>query len=464
MELYYKSLANAKISTPTEQKSSIKQYSLKEFQEWVEKVDILDLEKEAINFAAADTIVTGFGDYRCEVGRNISREFKYEYVSLPGEMKNIGSCWDGSKVGKMNEVDSLYVMENGPFTIKPSKRPGSYHVIIKKRARECEVKPREFRDHFADQYSQTISQINLPDCLNHGGYNSFRYPGQRSAYSGLRYNGPAATSQFLTDEKSLLTWDMTPCIELADKKIETKVREIIHPILAQNPTKLFPNTPLHLIPDPLEHLWVISTAYLEAELLRYLSEEAPVKKALMVCKILCSLLKSWNLENKEHTASTSQGIKVMKQLIRHLESNKLKNEDMERLMRFAHIWLPSDKRAEYNEDEKSEISINTAAVKHIIIRAGLEEEGAFAPTHNEDLVLKLVKVVFQTLGNDQDFASDHAFLSRIRIFHFSMLVSNASGKVALARSVCQQCRILLSGAMTEVGLTSTYYADLSLKR
>ncbi len=433
-----------------------KGYSSKKFKEWVDSVDIYNIEKEAVNFAAADAIVTGFGDYRQKIGRELSQHFRYEDINLPGEMTNIGSCWDGSKVGKVNEVDSLYVMNSGPFIIKPTAKPGFYQVITQIESQEYEIKPRKLRNQFADKYSQLISKMGLPNCLSHGGYNSSRWPGQMSAFSDLRYNGPAATSQFLTDGKSLLTWDVTPCIEFADSKIQTEVREIIGPIISQNPTKQFPQIPVHLIPDPLEDLWRVSTAHFEAELLRFLSDSAPVKKALMLCKILCSLLQKWNQRNQEQTAHTSQGIAVVRKLIRHLESGNPENEDLERIMRFAHIWLPSDKRAEYNEDEKSKISINTAAVKHIILREGLKEEGAFAPAQNEDLVLKLVKVVFQALSNYEDFASDHVFLFGTRICHFSVLGGYQGDKVNLARNICEQCRILLSGAMSEVGICSNH--------
>ena len=454
MDLYYKSLKGAKISTLTEQKllePYAKKYLARNFKKWVETVDILNLGKERVNFVVADDIVTKFGEYRDEVGEELSRAFRYD-VNLPGEMKNIGSCWDGSKVGKVNEVDSLYVMNRGYFIIRPTKKSYVYDVLIKIGERECKVEPRHFREQFADQYNELISKMELPDCLRHGGYNSVRWPGERSAYSGLRYNGPAATSQFLTDKNTLLTWDVTPCILYTDERFKGELREIIRPILEQNPGKQFPPTPVHLIPDPLEECWRMSTAHFEAELLRYLSDKAPVKEALIICKILCSWLKKWNQEKKEHTPPIKQADEVVEHLMRHLESNMPQNTDLERFMRFAHIWLPCDKRETYNEDEKGIISINTAAVKHIIISEGLKQPGAFAPAQNDDLVLKLVRVVFETLGKEEDFASDHTFLLGTRISHFSVLASHSSNKVDLARGVCEQCRVMLSEAMTEVGI------------
>ena len=418
-------------------------------------MDIYNLEKEAVNFPAAETIVTDFGKYRDNVGKELFQHFKYEDVNLPGELKNIGSCWDGSKVGKVNEVDSLYDMKDGPFIIKKTKRAGFYKVFIKTGSRELKVMPRKLREEFADTYSQLISQMDLPNSLRHGGYNSARRLRLRqgyAAYSGVRYNGPASTSQFLTGEESLLTWDVTPCIELTDRKIQDEIRKIIRPFIAQNPRKQFPQIPVHLIPDPMENIWRVSTAQFEAELLRCLSDEAPVKKALMLCKIICSLLKRWNQVNEEPTPSKGQGVDDVEKLISHIQRNQPQEQSIERIMRYAHIWLPSEKRAEYNEDEKSKISVNTAAVKHIIIKAGLKEEGAFAPYKNEELVLKLVKVVFQTLGSDRDFQSGHAFLLGSQISHVSVLGSNVSDKVDLAKSLSEQCRILLNGAMVEVSI------------
>ncbi len=463
MNQYYKLLEETKISLTKNQlpKTDAKLFSPEAFKQWVKSVDICNLDKEeAVNFAAAESIVTRFGDYRNRVGRELSQLFNYETINLPGELKNIGSCWDGSKVGKVNEVDSLYVMYDRPFIIKATESPEFYNAFIEVGSSQLEIKPRQLREAFADVYDQIIFDTELPNCLRHGGYNSssprrHREIPAQTGYSGIRYNGPAATSQFLTDE-DLLTWDVSPSIELPDSKIQAELRETILPILEQNPRKQFSQMPVHLIPDPVENMWRVSTAHFDAELLRCLSDEAPVKKALMVCKIVCVRLKKWNKENGKSTECANQGTPVVNKLMRYLENNEQpKKQALEKLMRFAHIWLPCNKRAEYNENAKSSISINTAAVKHIIIKAGLQLEGAFAPKANEDLVMELVRVVFHTLSRDQDLHSDNAFLPGTRILHFSVLASIVSEKkVQLARSVCEQCRILLSKAMTEVGTVS----------
>ncbi len=454
-KLYYESLQDVRLEKPADHEShagDTSRYHERIFKQWAEKVNIWELEKNTVNFALAEDIVTSFEKYYNTVDRKLSTGFHYNGVNLPGQLRNIGSCWDGSKVGKLNEFDSLYVMNDGPFTIKASNKPDLYHVFINK----TKLRPRQLRDKFADHMSRLISELKLPNGLTHGGFNSLRkrrvdarkQTGE-TVYSGARYNGPAVTSQFLTDERTLLTWNVTPCIVVTNDNLQKDVRKIIQPVIDDNPKKHLPQYPIHLIPDPLEDCWRVSTAHLEAEMLRYLSDEAPAKKALVLCKILLSLLKQWNQENEVPTICPVT-LKILKQLDCHIESGKSQNQALLEWMRFAHIWIPSHKGGEYNEGKKVSISINTAAVTHIIMRAGFQEKGAFAASSNDDIVLKLMQIVFQTLGNDTDFASDHALLSGTRISHFSVAASNAHNKVSLARSVCQQCRTLLADAMTEV--------------
>ena len=437
-------------------------YPEENFKHWVEKVNIWDLEDKAVNFALAESIVTRFEKYHNTVVKELSKSFDFQGVNLPGQVRNIGSCVDGSKVGKVNEFDSLYVMNEGPFSIRASKKPGLYNVFVKHGASEIKIRPRPLRDCFAEFTSQLVSSLKLPNCLKHGGYNSSRqkktaprfHPGE-TAYSGLRYNGPAVTSQFLTDENDLLTWDLTPCVVFQNDELQEELRKVIQPVINQNSRNKFPQHPIHLIPDPLQNRWRVSTAYFEAKLLQYLTNDAPAKKALVLCKILLSLLKKWNKKDGVPTVHlSSEAIDVVKKLDRHIARDQSQAHVLEESMRFDHVWIPSDKRAEYNEDEKNSISINTAAVKHIIIKQGLLEEGAFASSKNDGLVLKLMQVVFKTLGNETEFFTDHAFLKETPISHFAVLACNARDKVNLARSVCQQCRTLHVDAMTEVKAAS----------
>ncbi len=121
------------------------------------------------------------------------------------------------------------------------------------------------------------------------------------------------------------------------------------------------------------------------------------------------------------------------------------------MMRYGHIWIPPGKRTLYNEDEKSYISINTAAVKHIILTAALANPAAFTASGDMDLVVELMQQVFRTLGNVSQYSVPHALLGGCNIPLFSVLGQAAEQKMAMALCIKEQCETLLSTAMTKVG-------------
>ncbi len=237
------------------------------------KIDIYDLEKYQADFYLDEEIVKAFGEYRYTVASELWKCFEYDGTQFKGHVRNIGSCHDGSKVGRMNEVDSLYVLEEDNILVEESERDGFYRVFLKKDSTKCEIFPRSIRNQFANAYEKIISRLPLPLCLQHGGYNSPRY-------SGLRYNGPAATSQFLIKGKSLLTWDMTPTFSLPKcHGIYDEMRKIIQPVIKMTKDKMMDIMDINLIPDAVENLWRLSTAQMEADILRSLSSVAPLKQA-----------------------------------------------------------------------------------------------------------------------------------------------------------------------------------------
>ena len=451
--MYYKAMEAVKISgaevlpeiVPLCQKQD-------DFERWVKTLDIYDLEKDAANFHWKEAIVTKFQGYRSQVAAELARcvEFNYDQttIKLRGQTNNIGSFHDGSKIGKMNEVDSLYVLDNENIVIKEQAEK-EFQVFWKGDSHDSstfEIKPRQLRNELASAYADVISKLPLPDCMEHAGYRS-------PEYSGLRYNGPAATSQFLAEDKDgqrLLTWDMTATVCLDSKhRTCTAVREIIQPILARNPGKMFGETTIHLFPNANEELWKLSTAQLEADLLReIIPAKATFKTALSRSKALAGRLKKWNFTPPE---CPDCGPEIMKELDSYLENpQKELGERLNQVLQYAHIWIPPEKRKLYNEDEKALVSINTAAIKHILLAAALKQPEAFSEETNEDLIWKLVTLVFTKLGDPKEFSSPHAFLEGVRIPHLSILSSQAENKMALAQGVKWQCRMLVSGAMTEV--------------
>ncbi len=443
---YYKVIEASKISDSNLGDDIGCSYSKHTFHDWVERLDVYDLENDKADFYVDETIVTEFTDYRNRVVTDLPKYAEYEGMKLNGQLKNIGSCQDGSKVGRMNESDSLYVLDANNITVENLGENGTYRVFREQNNMSCEIKPRSIRKQFADGYSGVISKLPLPGCLKHGGYNS-------PAYSGLRYNGPAATSQFLTDDNSLLTWDMTPAFYLGreDSRYQ-EVRKIIQPALEINRKTMFGDMGIHLIPDSNEDIWRLSTAQLEADLLRELIPlVAPMRQALSTSKVVSSKLRKWNSQNLIPPDCLESDLGITTRLDAYLESREKEHgEQLNEELRYVHIWIPPEKRRQYYEDEKSHISINTAAIKHILLAAALKMPEAFAGKEDKELVHQLMILVFKTLGDPSEFSSPHAFLTGVRIPHFSVLSSQARNKMALALSVKEQCRMLVSGAMEKV--------------
>ena len=474
IEKYYADMQNARLSeakSENQQYADLQlQYSTDDFLQSVRQIDVYSLDKGSANFAKHEEIVKEFSVYRRTIAQELSKRFQYEGVkgqsrALPGQLKDIGSCWDGSKVGDVNEMDSLYVMDHHGLIVKKSGM-GCYRVYLGKETDKHEITPRRLRSQFTDVYDSLVCQEKVPDCLQHGGFNSslnaatFVSSSQQTvdvsshSYSGVRYNGPAVTSQFRTKDNSLLTWDITPVLLLPDSEwLENIIRKIISPIIAENPGKMLPHIDVHLFPDAIDNVWRLSTAHMEANILRDLSSDAPMKKAPAICKVLFSWLQEWNGENVAQTASDCEHapLDILTQIDQVLAAgDSTEKERRKRKMRYAHIWIPSAKRSRYNEAGKGNISVNTAALKHILIKAGLTRQGAFAPKEDPKLALQLTREVFTEIGNENAFTTDHALLPETRISHFSLLACVATEKYRLANQICMQCQTILSEVMSEV--------------
>ena len=177
--------------------------------------------------------------------------------------------------------------------------------------------------------------------------------------------------------------------------------------------------------------------------------------ALCLCKVLASRLKTWNDKDGDFVTVAVDIAKELDEFLAMEETDKANAvQALNGKMRFAHIWIPAKEKEKYNEDKKTNISINNAAMKHILLAAASHKKGAFAPKEYMELVVELMRVVFVVLGNHKAYSSEHAFLKGIYISHFSICPSVASNKQALARDVSVQCRTLLEEAMTEVSTGS----------
>ena len=457
-ELYYKAVEDARLGEPGDGDQGPPGYNTEDFCPWARQIDIYTLGEGAADFSTDEheEIVTTFGGYRRRVTTKLSDEFKYTDVSLTGQLVDIGSCIDGSKVGAVNEMDSLYVIQGTNFTVTQTEKHGPYRVYLGKNSTKTEIQPRRLRDELAVKCNELISQMKLPDRLQHGGYNIFLQSDQPQdlGYSGVRYNGPAVTSQFLTKDVTLLTWDITPVVVLKKAEIDQNVRESMKPIIVDNPDRMFSPSDVHLFPDSVQNVWRLSTAHLEADVLGRLPKIAPFKEAFSSGKVLSSCVKTWN---DEHRCPVPPAVDIAAELLKYkaMDSSRgktLATQLLNNKMKFAHIWIPADLRAKFHEDKKSDISINHAAMKHIMMKAACRIKGAFAAKKNPDIERELLRTAFEVLGNNASYSSEHAFLPGIRISHFSVAPGAASQKLTLARDISRQCKILVDEAMTEVTL------------
>ncbi len=457
---YYKAIHTIKVTELEEsdtRQGSVR-YDREAFLQWARNIDFSNLSKDKADFSLDKETVDRFLKYRGEVQAELRKSFQYvQYpnagITLRGNFKSIGSCHDGSKVGKMDEVDSFYVLEGDNIVVEPAGPFGVYRVYWKNGSTKFEIEARSIRNQFADVCDKIISELPLPTCLRHGGYNS-------PQHGGLRYNGPAATCQFLTKDNSLLTLDMTPTFRLpGNEDVYDCVEKLLDPICKATADKMFDQTDIHLIPDCAENLWRLSTAHLEANILRILPTAAPAKQALSYCKILLRKLKEWNAPNCIGFSSEMPDVfnRLMKELEEYREgSSKCKTmaQRLSKELRYAHIWVPPEKRKLYQEDQKSYISINNAAVKYILLSAALELPEAFSDKDNMDLVLKLMKHVFEVLGDSSRVSVPHTFLRMIDVPHLSILASQEKHKMSAGLLIKEQCRTLALETMSMVSIQS----------
>ncbi len=178
-------------------------------------------------------------------------------------------------------------------------------------------------------------------------------------------------------------------------------------------------------------------------------------RALSYCKVICSKLRAWNAEHGHGFPIDGKcRVNIVKELEDYLKSSCKKDEISEQLnemLRYAHIWIPPEKRRLYIEDRKAYVSVNTAAIKHILLSAALDNPEAFAAKENMKLVVDLMQKAFETLGDPSEFDCPHAFLDGERIPHMSVLASLEEQMMfSTAMEMKEQCRILKAKALTKV--------------
>ncbi len=172
------------------------------------------------------------------------------------------------------------------------------------------------------------------------------------------------------------------------------------------------------------------------------------------CKAIASRHQKWLsdiLASKEMPRKkTKEGDLLIKLLDRYSstedpEEKSLIKTFLNTCMPYLHIFLTSNERKQYNEMSKSPISINTAAIKHIILNKAMTMQDAFSVKSNsESCKDRLVRAVFKELADTSSFYTQHAIFDDMKISKFSTSVPVTDIKEDLAFEVQMHCqRILL---------------------
>ena len=448
---YFKLLTEAQIR-PKDMKSITDLDIPRKVVDWTYSINITSLDNIKVDFARDFDIVECFREYRQQIQKNLQKHLLQQFQAYrdgQGALAHIGSCWDGSKIGRMNEMDCLFVMDVPGLTI--NKQPhlsGEYQVLISGK----QLKPRNFNVLFANCLEKAVLETPLPSSIQHGGY-------AKPEFSGLRFNGPASTALFSyrpnTDPEFPLSLDVTPAFPLPSEFAERlQLIEHIRSIIQENKgTQTIINGP-HVVPDILNDTWKLSTAQVEAEILKDVLKVCPPRLALARSKALFHHLEKLNTDLSVFNTPAKEGQPRIVTDLRHYmattDQRKRQNlrEDLNARMRYEHIQIPPRQRLEFHETSKNGLAINTAAVKHIILAYALDVKGAFSVRH--DLVSQdMMHAVLVHLSDPVSPFIKHAFLDTT-ICKYSVLPCMANLKQRMIATIRKECDLLARNAVTKV--------------
>ncbi len=157
---------------------------LAQFSAYAEGISIADLEEEITNFKDGNAVQNS-------ILRFISqRTERNQTFPLSGHITRIGSSWDGTKVGHLDEVDILYVLNKGQVVIIPGKHGEVDIETFRVEWQRSKYTASELSELFANELDQAL-RTEPPEGMEHNGYAAPRY-------SGIRVSGPAVTVLFRT--------------------------------------------------------------------------------------------------------------------------------------------------------------------------------------------------------------------------------------------------------------------------
>ncbi len=194
MEDYCKAIEEARLPTkPSEHVSRHSCFYDKErYQAFVDSdIDLRDMSQHMADFTQSGEVAQALRTIRTGLQSGLLQR-----LDCIGSLSQIGSFYDGSKTGRLNEMDCLYVVNEADVIVSSGK--GGIRVYVKGR----EFKPRDINKKLLASMKETLCEMTLPDGWAHGGYSS-------PDFSGVRCNGPSVTAIFCNEDEKHISLDVS---------------------------------------------------------------------------------------------------------------------------------------------------------------------------------------------------------------------------------------------------------------
>ncbi len=482
MEDYCKALAQCKLPSVLTRSISRDEYfyDKRSFHDFVnQNIDIRDMGGHLADFSQGSDVTQGLHTIRGNIYAGLQQRFPYS-----GNITQVvGSFYDGSKTGRLNEMDCLYVVSEPNVVFGAGPRPGHFTV----HANGAKVTPREINKCLITVLGETLSEINLPEGWKHGGYAS-------PEFSNVRCSGPAVTAMLCDRDGNHMSMDVSIVFPVTSqlqqrpdfpeqlRKLCQSLSEKVSRIQSEITRLQIMAIDLHMTGNLVDNTWQPTTALTEAEILRVLNTDCSVKGSLDICKAIAAKQQEWYESHLDLMALEEKGLKeaepsaiagfsgkshrgsVLEQLHRYnlptSDKALLSRETLNRILPYQHVWLSCSERKKFGEVMKGNASVNTAAMKHIILRTALGMKGAFSYA-TKTCERRLVRAVFEELSVPVVLSTAHALLDGVELQKFSVSVVLSHVKEDVARDLQAQFQWLLDCALVEVSYSESSLLHLN---
>ncbi len=431
--------------------------------EYAQSISIPELEEERVNFAAGHKVRTTLIEYIME------RTVRNADFPLGGYIEKIGSSWDGSKVGKLDEVDTLFVLDPKHISVDSVAHDNpdicSFPIVYDGK----EYSAQQLNEMFGCALLNALDSAP-PNDMEHNGYAA-------PQFSGIRASGPAWTVLFRTrkdigpmEKGSMVSVDITLALPLSCVKgclkLDHAVAEIsawIDGIVEANTTKpLELSTEPHLICCPMKGHWKPTTAHSEANVLHEIEGRASIKRAYLLLKCIYRKLEKFiSLHDMFQVEIAENGLhaRLLNRLLTETQSEK---RNLSECLQYGHVLLTPKERKKYNELPKKLISVNTAATKHLLFQKAEPGDYWDIPNAvNGQRTLDLMKDVISEYANSGSFFVDHGIHAGFAsICKFSALPTLGDKIGELGKTLLQMTLGLLSADLWDA---SSYFTDMGIR-